>query len=161
MIRLPVNCCDAITTSATSDRECMYDIVEFAEWEASVSEAIKADPLWHMRVYRLSLFVGTRVMVDAHALSRATGGAPIADQLTRAVASIGANIAEGYSRDSGRDRARIFGYALGSARESLHWYRASERCLPGERVAPQMAALDQIRRLLLAIIPKERTRQLK
>ncbi len=139
----------------------MYAIPEFDEWEARASDALKADPLWHMRVYRLSLFAGMRVMADAQLLVKMVGGASIADQVTRAVASIGANVAEGYSRESGRDRARLFGYALGSARESLHWYRVSEPYLPANRVAPQMSAIDQIRRMLLAIIPKERTRRLK
>ncbi len=139
----------------------MYGITEFDEWEASVSDALKADPLWHMRAYRLSLFAGTCVMADAQFLVKLVGGASIADQLTRAVSSIGANIAEGYSRESGRDRARMFGYALGSTRESLHWYRVYEPHLPAYRLSPQLAALDQIRRLHLSIIPKERTRQLK
>ncbi|MFN8404533.1 MAG: four helix bundle protein [Anaerolineales bacterium] len=35
-----------------------------------------------------------------------------------AVGSVGANISEGYSRSSGKDRARFYEYALGPARES-------------------------------------------
>ncbi len=38
------------------------------------------------------------------------------------VGSIRANIAEGYSRGTGKDRARFYEYALGSARESRDWY---------------------------------------
>jgi four helix bundle protein len=36
--------------------------------------------------------------------------------------SVGANMAEGYSRLGARERARSFEYALGSARESRDWY---------------------------------------
>ncbi|MBC7896698.1 MAG: four helix bundle protein, partial [Cytophagaceae bacterium] len=43
-------------------------------------------------------------------------------QLLRAVDSISANIAEGYSRFSGRERARFYEIALGSAREAREWY---------------------------------------
>jgi len=42
--------------------------------------------------------------------------------LYRAVGSIKANIAEGYSHRSGKDQARFYEYSLGSARESRGWY---------------------------------------
>jgi four helix bundle protein len=40
------------------------------------------------------------------------------DQLYRALGSISANAAEGYSRGTGKDRARFYEYALGSVREN-------------------------------------------
>ena len=46
----------------------------------------------------------------------------LADQLYRSLGSIGANLAEGYSRGTGKDRAHFYEYALGSARESRDWY---------------------------------------
>ena len=42
----------------------------------------------------------------------------VADQLFRAVGSVHANISEGYSRQSGKDQARFYEYALGSDREA-------------------------------------------
>ena len=46
----------------------------------------------------------------------------IADQLYRAVGKIRANFSEGYSRGTGKDRAKFYEYALGALRESRDWY---------------------------------------
>ena len=81
----------------------------------------------------------------------------IAGQLYAAVSSIGANFGEGYSRSSGKDRARIFEFALGSVRESINWYQAGRPVL-GEAVASRLNDLEELRRLLLAIIPRGRGR---
>lgn len=70
-------------------------------------------------------------------------------------------MAEGYSRASGRDRVRLFEYALGSVREAIHWYRRADR-ERGSAIDPtaRVEVLTQIRRLLLTIIPAERGRQI-
>jgi four helix bundle protein len=81
-----------------------------------------------------------------------------AGQLYAAIISIAANIAEGYSRSSGKDRTRFFEYALGSTRESMVWYRASKPVLGEDPVVNRLDRLEEIRRLLLAIIPRERGR---
>ena len=80
----------------------------------------------------------------------------VSAQLYAAVASIAANLAEGYSRSSGKDRARIFEYALGSVRESMTWYYATEPVLGENVVNERLDKLEQIRRMLLGIIPRER-----
>ena len=66
---------------------------------------------------------------DAWVLSRHPVVSGLADRLHRAVGSIGANLAEGYSRSSARDRARLYEYALGSAREAREWYVRVHRVL--------------------------------
>ena len=58
----------------------------------------------------------------------------------------------------GKDRARSFEYALGSARESVDWYHAVKPVLGEEIVTERTNVLGDIRRLLVAIIPRERTR---
>jgi len=82
-------------------------------------------------------------------------GAAVADQLTRAVGSIAANIAEGHSRSSLADRLRFFGYALGSAREAAVWYETLRGALGGI-VTDRQDTLIQIRRLLLATLRRAR-----
>ncbi len=134
----------------------MYEIAEFTTWEAEAPDSLVRDPLWQLRVYRLSLFAAQRAADDAVVIASQPATSDIANQLSRAVGSVGANIAEGYSQRSGRDRARLLSYALGSAREALHWYRTVQGKLPSERISPQFDALDQIRRMLMSIIPKER-----
>jgi four helix bundle protein len=68
-------------------------------------------------------------------------------------------MAEGYSRRSGRDRARVFEYALGSTREADVWYRAGRHVLSGDRLKKRIATLAEIRRLLLVMIPVEREKR--
>lgn len=73
-------------------------------------------------------------------------------QLSRAVASIGANLSEGYSRRSVSDRARFYGYAMGSARESALWYRAVSPMLGHTELELRMLFLAQERMLLMGMI---------
>jgi four helix bundle protein len=108
-----------------------------------------------MAVYRLSLFLMDLSWHDATALDRGVT-LPVATQLYRAVASISANIAEGYGRQSGRDRARYYEYALCSAREALVWYRAARGKLGEDRVRERIAILIEIRQLLLVVAPAQR-----
>ena len=82
----------------------------------------------------------------------------IGSQLYRSANSIGANLAEGYSKSSGRDRARYFEYALGSARECRHWYLAARPTLTDVALSGRLDELGQIVRLLLVSIPRERAR---
>ena len=134
--------------------------VSFGEWEAAAPTSVQQDPLWRMKVYRLAVFVGYCGVTDAQKLARSPAFIGVADQLLRAAGSVGANVAEGYSRGSGRDRVRLFEYALGSAREALHWYRIAAAALGPSEFASRTDALTEIRRLLLAIIPRERSRQI-
>ncbi len=133
---------------------------EFEEWAKSVPASVTADPLWRMKVYRLSLFLTRRAWQDVTQLSRDRRTIGLADQLYRAVGSIGANVAEGYSRQSGKDRARFYEYALGSARESRHWYYAAQDILSLPVVESRLAMIGEICKLLLTITPIERTRNL-
>lgn len=119
------------------------------------------DPLWRMRAYRLATDALSCAWEDARLLERNRATRSIADQLYRAVGSIGANLAEGYSRASGKDRVRLFEYALGSARESVHWYLAAVPVLGMPVARAHLAALTETRRMLLAIIPQERARLIR
>jgi four helix bundle protein len=73
-----------------------------------------------------------------------------------AVGSVGAHVAEGYSRSSGRDRVRFYEYSLGSAREGRHWYFQAQPVLGETVVRHRIGLLTQIIRLLLAMIPDQR-----
>jgi four helix bundle protein len=119
------------------------------------------DPLRRMAAYRLSLDLVDMAWPDAQAIRRSSTTKPIASQLYRAAGSIGANIAEGYSRSSGRDRVRLFEYALGSARECRHWYYASRYVLAPRTCEAQSELLGRVCRILLAAIPEERDRAIR
>jgi four helix bundle protein len=132
----------------------------FNEWLADIPETITDDPVWRMKVYRLAVFVGDLAWHDVTKLVSDRRTVRLADQLFRAVGSVGANIAEGYSRQSGKDRVRFYEYALGSARESRHWYYMGRHMLPDKVVEHRLGLLVEVCRLLLAIIPEDRDRNL-
>lgn len=127
------------------------------EWEREVPDEIKGDTLWKMRVYRQALFLGDLAWRDASKIGKQRQLWSVSDQLYRAIGSISANIAEGYSRGGGRDRARFYEYALGSARESRDWYFKARHALGDEVVKHRFQILAEIIRLLLVIIPKQRS----
>ena len=112
------------------------------------------DPLFRMRAYKLATDLMEVAWGDAKLLRAEPVTERIAGQLYAAVSSIAANLGEGYSRSSGKDRARIFEYALSSVRESISWYQAGRPVLT-EVTGARLNDLEEIRRLLLAIIPRE------
>jgi four helix bundle protein len=114
-----------------------------------------------MRVYQLACDLLEESWTDAEKLRLHEATEKVSGQLYAAIGSISAQLAEGYSRSSGRDRARVFEYALGSARESMVWYRAAKPVLGVERAGECLDKLEEIRRLLLAIIPRERGRLIR
>ena len=91
--------------------------MDFETWSSGVLEEIKQDSLWKSEAYKLSLFASDIGWHDVTKLFKDKRTISISDQLNRSLGSISANIAEGYSRGTGKDRARFYEYALGSARE--------------------------------------------
>ena len=129
------------------------DLLPFSEWETRADDAHVGDPLWSVQAYRIGL------AIECHTCDRrlvaALCRAPALDQLTRAIGSISANIAEGYSRSSIADRTRFYGYALGSTREAIAWYDTL-RIELGHLVDDRQSTLIQIRRLLLTTLRRIR-----
>ncbi|MDY7040896.1 MAG: four helix bundle protein [Chloroflexota bacterium] len=131
-------------------------VMKYEEWVTSVPAEITGDTLWRMEAYRLALFAGDwgwfdsiKLMKDRHLMS-------LADQLYRALGSLSANLAEGYLRGTGKDRARFYEYAQGSARESRDWYYKARHVLGEEVTTHRLRLLTQIIRLLLTMVPQQR-----
>jgi four helix bundle protein len=121
----------------------------------AVSHETAHDPLFRMRAYQLAADLLKEAWHDAKRLSAESVTERTAGQLYAAVNSITANLGEGYSRSSGKDRSRFFEYALGSVRESISWYQGARPVL-GDVVHSRLDNLEEIRRLLIATIPRER-----
>ncbi len=130
---------------------------DYEVWERTVPEGIKGDAVWKLLVCRLSLFAADLGWEDVCKLVRDRRTVGLADQLYRAIGSISANIVEGFSRGSGRDRARFYEYALGSARESRDWYYKARHVLTDTIMHDRLNLLTEIIRLLLTMIPQQRT----
>ena len=131
--------------------------MDFREWVPCVPAAITGDTMWRVEAYRLGLFVSDLCWGDVTKLIRDRRTLGLSDQLYRATGSAGANIAEGYSRGTGKDRARFYEYSLGSARESRDWYFKARHVLGEEVTSQRLDLLAQIVRLLLTMVPQQRT----
>lgn len=130
--------------------------MNFEEWLKLVPGEITGDSLWKMEAYRLALFAADLGWHDVTRLAGDRRTLDLAGQLYRAVGSIEANISEGYSRGSGKDRARFYEYALGSARESRGWYYKGRYVLGNSVAEHRLRLLTQMVRLLLAMVPNQR-----
>ena len=87
--------------------------MNFDNWAKTVPQTITGDPLWRVSAYQQSLFVADVGWHDVTRLSKDQRTKSLSDQLYRALGSIGANIAEGYSYGTGANRARFYEYSLG------------------------------------------------
>jgi four helix bundle protein len=134
--------------------------MNFVEWSDTVPAEIREDVLWTVKAYQLALFAADIAWPDVTKLMGDLRTRDLSDQLYRAVGSVSANIGEGYSRRSGRDRARFFEYALGSAREARDWYYKARHVLEPSVVNHRLRLYTQIIRLLLTMIPRQRRAQL-
>ena len=135
--------------------------MNYQDWQKTVSEEITKDPLWTLEAYKMGLFISEIGWHDVKELNKNSLTRPLANQLIRALDSISANIAEGYSRSTGKDRARFYEYSLGSARESRDWYYKARRILREEVVEHRMALLTQIIKMLNALVPKQRQKGIR
>jgi len=119
------------------------------------------DPLSRMRVVQLARELFPDCFGDAKLIRAEPITEGIAGQLYAAVCAIEANVSEAYSRTSGKDRALRFEYALGSVRESMSWYKSAIPILGEATVKDRRDRLEEMRRMLLAIIPRERGKTMK
>jgi four helix bundle protein len=132
--------------------------IDQAQWERGCPDAITSDPIWKLRAYREAFFLLDLARADIRIGVKRGLDRRIAAQLLESVASISANISEGYSRATRADRLRFLGYALGSLRESVSWYRAATDFLPPGTSDDRLRVIAQIRPLLLGLMKSTRAR---
>ena len=130
--------------------------MNYQEWLTTVPGEITEDPLWKLGVYRLGLFIAEIVWEDVVLLNKNSLTRDAADQIIRSLDSISANIAEGCSRSTGKDRARYFEYSLGEAREARDRYFKARRVLKQDVVLHRIKFLTQIVKMLNSFIPTQR-----
>lgn len=135
--------------------------MRYDEWQANIPDEIKGDSLWKLEVYRLGLFIAEISWHDTLELNKHSLTRSIADQLYSAVCSVSSNIAEGYSRSTGKDRARFLEYSLGSAREARDWYYKSHHTLKEEVVKHRINLLTQIIKILSVLTPNQRQKGIR
>jgi four helix bundle protein len=145
---------------AYPDRMSNYNSIPTDQlaWERTIPEAITSDTIWKLHAYRIALYLIDLARFDVRIGMKRGLDREIASQLLRSAASISANIGEGYSRSTRADRLRFLGYALGSLRECVSWYRAATDHLEGIPGEDRLVVLARIRPLLLGLIRSTRAR---
>jgi four helix bundle protein len=139
----------------------MDDPEGFATWaEQEVPEVMREDPLWRFSAYRYALFLGDALQDDIYKLRDDIRTRSVVDQLLDAVLSISANIAEGYSRTTGPDRAKFFEYAHSSARESREWLFKSRKVIGRELATAHIILTTRIMKILVTTIPHVRAERM-
>ncbi len=134
--------------------------MDYEDWEAAVPEVIRRDSLWKMTAYRLALFLCDLGWQDVARLAQDHRTVALSGQLYRALGSISANLAEGYSRGTGRDRAHFYEYALGSAREARDWYYKARHLLAQDVTEHRLQLVTRVIQLIVTMIPQQRGRPL-
>lgn len=128
----------------------------YNDWEKTVPEVLKEDVLWTVTAYRLALFLNDIAWCDVQQLAKEVCTRSLSGQLYRSTGSVCANIEEGYSKISAKDRARFYEYSLGSAREARGWYYRGRHVL-GKKVSEhRINLLTEIVRLLLTMVQDQR-----
>jgi len=126
-------------------------------WEKSVPAVIRSDSLWRVEAYRLALFLSDLAWEDATTLLSDERTRGIANQLFRAAGNISANISEGYSRHTGKQRALYYEYALGSVRETRDSYYKGRHALAKAVTSHRLELSTSIIRLALTMTAHERS----
>jgi len=128
----------------------------YDEWEGGVPEVIRIDRIWRVQAFRLASFLAACADADTRTVAKDPRYLPMAAQLCRAAASVPANIAEGYPRQSAKDRVRYYEYALGSTEETKTWYMSFRTTIAPDCLEERLALLRSITRLLLTMIRSSR-----
>ena len=125
--------------------------MNYSKWEECVFSEIKTDIAWKIEAYRLSLYLSDLSWKDTSMILKKRYFS-LADQLYRSVGSVSANIIEGYSRISNKEKARFYEIALGSAREARDWYFKSRHLFPKDIITQRIKLLTSIIKLLQVMI---------
>lgn len=126
------------------------------EWVVSAPEAIRTDFLWRIRAYQIGTYLGALAPGDAAMVARDIRVSLNCGQLARSIGGVTANIADGYSRRSRKDRIRFYEYALSEANEAKSWYLSAMCALGRPTVEHRLQHLARVTQLLLATIQNER-----
>lgn len=132
--------------------------VNYDEWEATVPQGLRDDTIWRVQAFRLASYLSAVAELDSESIAVDKRLTRSAAQLVDAAGSIPANVIEGYSRLSPKDRIRYYEYALGSANEAKSRYLSLARRLPPPILDARLSTLNSITRFVQKMIRSGRLR---
>ncbi len=135
----------------------MGEWLSFDEWQKTVLERLRKDPLWESQYYRLAMYLYDLVWDDCEILRKDYRGREIVGQLIRSAGGICANIEEAYGRGVGTaDYLRILKIDIGEIRETQGWYIRSHRILPPELLEHRLSVINQVLSLVISTLNSHR-----
>ena len=125
-------------------------ILKFEDWEKTIADYIKKDPLWESLYYRVALYLYDLVWDDCDILQKDPKARHNVGQIIHSSGSISANMEEAFGRGVGTpDYVRILKIGLGEIRETRGWYFRSRRALPSELLEHRYKVVDHLRALVV------------
>ncbi len=128
----------------------------YEEWEQSLHQRVKDDPVSRFFGYRKALFLYDLVWKDCERLTGDRRGKTVVDQIIRSAGSISANVEEGYGRGYGKEYAYFLRVAVGSARETKGWYWRGRQMLSKVIIDHRLSLLDEIISLIVHEINRQK-----
>ena len=128
----------------------------YEAWARRVPARLRRDVLWKLTAYRLARFACARGWATTSRLAHDPRMWTVNRQLYGGLGSICANLADAHARNSPADRARLYEYALCSARESREWYLHAMPLLGEDDTLAELSVLDEIIALLVAYVSDQR-----
>ena len=133
--------------------------VKFEDWEKTVPDYVKKDPLWESLYYRVALYLYDLVWDDCDILQKDFRAKNNVGQIIRSSGSISANMEEAAGRGIGTpDYVRILKISLGEVRETRGWYYRARRLLSAKVLEHRLHLLDEIIGALVGSVAYQRKR---
>lgn len=122
--------------------------VKFEDWEKTVEDFIKKDPLWESLYYRVALYLYDLAWDDCGIIRKDFRAAHHVGQLMRSSGGVSANMEEAFGRGVGTpDYVRIMKISLGEIRETRGWYYRCRHALPSDLLEHRYKVIDHLHHL--------------
>jgi four helix bundle protein len=126
------------------------EFLKFEDWEKTIPNFIKKDPLWESLYYRVALYLYDLVWDDCDILQKDFKARHNIGQIIHSSGSISANMEEAVGRGLGTpDYVRILKISLGEIRETRGWYYRSRKALPVDLLEHRYKVVDHLKALVV------------